>query len=276
MMGLIQNIRKSILQSKFGSRIADKGNLQSRPLPNILSKENINKKMANVGVGGISVGQKVVGGAGSIFKTVFDLGKKATSQKILNPGGWSVANKLKLGTAGAGISAASYVIYKATSKAQESNLPGVIKAGITGAGIATYPLGGIPGLLKGTGVATGTNIKDRVREIFGLGVSKIPDNWKPSTDKYQDIFKDLPTAPNINYNFTLPQGMTAPQNIYMEYPQISPIQTPSFSPSFALTGGGGGLMENLPLLLLLGAGVGGYALGRRKKRKKKKYKYRRR
>jgi len=111
----------------------------------------------------------------------------------------------------------------------------------------------------------------------------IPDNWKPSTDKFKDITNDLPTIPNINpnitYNMSYPDMSNilpaSPTNIYLEQPQTPQLQTsPLFSPSISLGGMGGGLSENLPLLLLLGAGVGGFALGR-KKRKKKKYKKKR-
>jgi hypothetical protein len=65
-----------------------------------------------------------------------------------------------------------------------------------------------------------------------------------------------------------------PQNIYIESPLQTP-NTPLFSPSISLSGGVGGMSENLPLLLLLGGLGGGYLLGR-KKRKSKRYKKKKR
>lgn len=236
-------------------------------------------------------------GAGTIAKGAYNALKTFATKKTINPaaGVSGTGNIIKTLAKSAGVGALAGGLFgagKTISKAAVSGqVPTAKEAASTigkttaaGAGVGLSPLGGGVGIIEGTGSTVTKTAQNFYNILKGKGQSMIPENY---TNPFKDIKDNLPTypSPTINLNYTIPTGTqisdimpTTPQAIYIETPQMSPIQTPSvgFSPSFSV-GGGGGISESLPLLLLLGAGFGGYALGKRTKRKKKRYKkYKRR
>jgi len=235
-----------------------------------------------------NIGTRVTTGA----RTLFNTAKTFTTQKTINPlagvtGAKNIATKgLKILGTGSAVGAlfqGSRMIAKAgvsgeapTAKEVTSSLT---KGAIVGGAIATSPLGGIIGASEGTGKSVSNVIGNFYNTLRGRGQSMITD----ATNKFSNVGDTLPTSPTINIpeiNITYPEmdisklgGImpTAPQNFIFESPSAPSV---GFNPSFSL-GGGSSMMENLPLMLLLAGGVGGFALGR-KKRKKKKYKKRKR
>lgn len=274
-MGIFQSISKAV-----------------KYVANPLKGSNV-KVISNVvpfSKGGVGSGAKVISKAGNIAKTVYSTVKDFTVKKSINPlvgvkGAGNIAKKLG-GIVGTGALVGTlFQGARQVSKAGASGeLPtsgevtkSLTKGAVVGAGIAASPFGGIMGALEGGGYAAAKNTRNKVLEIFSAGQSRITDEGAKLYEGYKNIKEDLPTNPSYSpvYNFTFPEMPQysmpqSPQAIYIESPQTPSISTPSFSPSISL-GGGSSLMENLPLLLLLGAGVGGFALGRRR-RKKKKYK----
>jgi len=230
--------------------------------------------------------------AGSAVKNVYQSLKTFATKKTINPsaGVSGASNIAKALGKSVGIGALAGTIFgvgREISKAGiTGELPNVRKASsavartaVTGAGIGFSPIGGALGVFEGTGIASARTAKERIQEIFGIGQSKLQD----ATNVFKDVNKTMPTfpstVPDVNINNFYPSGGTLmdnvpqmPQTIFVESPQVP---NAGFSPSF-IVGGGGGLSDNLPLLLLLGAGIGGFALGRKRKKKKKKYKKRRR
>lgn len=237
------------------------------------------------------VGPKVISGIGSIGKTLYSGAKSLISTKAVMPS-FKVAEKLvpaltktSIGRAAGGAikGAATYGTYEAVKQSAQSNLPTGVKAIITGAGIGLSPLGAAAGLIEGIGRKGAKTAADKFREGFGhtkeyLGdiipqISNKADAIKRSTsNSMREIYDNLPTSPIPQFQIDMPDIGTLPTSptIIMQNP-IPSVQGPAFNPSFSV-GGGGGLSENLPLLLLLGAGFGGFALGRAKRRKKKRYK----
>jgi len=220
-----------------------------------------------------NIGSKALSGG----KSLFNFAKTFTTQKTVNPlAGVTGAKNLVMkglknvgtGIMAGSIAAGAYTAAKSISSGRPldsgSLIRAVSKGGGIGGAIAASPLAGILGAGVGGAQAAGAAVGD-----FAKGIA--------------DPFKDInPTSPLNNLpsiNVTYPEmdfsklgGVlpTAPQNFIFESPSVGAGLNPSFS-----IGTGGGMGELLPLLLLGGGILGGFALGR-KKRKKKKYKKRRR
>jgi len=236
-----------------------------------------------------NIGVRVASGA----RTLFNTAKTFTTKKTINPlaGVTGAKNILKKGAKILGTGAAVGSLFQGSRLLAKAGVSGeaptlkdvtssLTQGAIVGGAIATSPLGGIIGASEGTGKSVSNVVQNFWNTMRGKGQSMITD----ATNKFANVGDTLPTSPKImpdvNINVTYPEldfsklgGIlpTAPQNFIFETPSAPSV---GFNPSFSL-GGGSSMMENLPLMLLLAGGVGGFALGR-KKRKKKKYKKRKR
>lgn len=239
-------------------------------------------------------GASIVGKAGSVAKSFYEGIKTFTTKKTINPAaGVSGAKNIlsKLGKA-AGVGATVGAIFQGGREIAKAGVSGDVpsvsdvsksltKGVVTGAGLGLSPLGGAIGALEGGGKKISTVAQQFWDAMRGKGKSVMPDGFTNPFKDPSDVIKNI-RLPDQNFNFTVPEGFTTqgmmpqtPQNIFIETPQTPQA---SFSPNLSFGGMGGGLAENLPLLLLLGGGLAGFAVGRKtrkKKRKKKKYKKRR-
>lgn len=237
-----------------------------------------------------SKGAAVVKGTGNIIKTFYEGVKSFTTKKTINPAAGQTGSKV-LSTLGKAVGTGALVggIFQGGRLIAKAGVSGElpsasdaaksISRGVTtGAGLGLSPLGGALGALEGGATKGVQTVKQQVQNIFGLGQSRIED----ATNIFKNVKDTLPTSPTTNiYNY-LPEKFSpqdimpqTPQMLYLESPAVPSISTPSFSPSISMGGIGGGLSENLPLLLLAAGLGGGYLLGKRK-RKKKRYKKRKR
>lgn len=228
--------------------------------------------------------------APSLIKKAYTSVKTFATKKTINPlaGVTSVKAVPKALGKVAGVGALAGSLFGAgrviTKAGVSGDLPSVSEAGssigksaVVGTGIAVSPVGGIIGAIEGTGRAVTDTAKNFYNILAGRGQSIAQD----VTNKFNDISNNLPTNP-VNFSqgdtiINLPgtEGLTSfpqqPVNIFV--PEQTPLlQAPSYNPSFSLGGFGGGLSENLPLLLLLSGLGGGYLLGKKKKKKKKRRK----
>lgn len=249
--------------------------------------------------GGAAV--SVAKGAGNVVKSLWEGVKGFTEKKTINPladiklsgSVLDKAGQLAKGVGGliakgAGVGTLGFGAYEIGKYAVTGNVPSKEQA-ITDArkiigGATSIKLGsllGAGGILKGTQEVTGKNVRDIFLKAVGLGQSKAEDLsglYTNSTNKLKDITEDLPQNPTINITNNYPEipqlpAQTMPQILTFETPQ-APNVSPTYAPSFSLSGSAG-IGENLPLMLALlagGVGVGGYMLGRRKKKKYKKRK----
>lgn len=278
--------------------IANKVKQSFKPREINMGGENIKFKspssVALSSVGGfskISKAPAAIKGAGNFIKGAYNFLKTASNQKLLNSGagaGSFAAGAKQMGKAAAataGTGALSTLIYYGAKSIRAESPPNIkkvasdtLKNTATGAMLGASFLPGLVGTGSGE-IQKGNKIVSNFWDALkNKGMSRIDDAKTEFNNTYKNIKDDLPTSPAVNIYNQLPSSFTPqdvmpqlPQTVYIESPQTPQMSIPSFSPSFSV-GGGGGLSESLPLLLLLGAGIGGYALGRRKKKRYKKRK----
>lgn len=272
-------------------------NTVSRVAKNISTKYKASKPknlVSNVVPFGAGKGAvtKIISKTPSAIGKAWNTVKTFTTKKTINP---LVGTKLKdipkglgkLAVIGGGVGGL-YGLGKVVAKAGVSkNVPSIGEASSTiaqsavvGAGLNINPVGGVVGAIEGAGKNVGQTATNFYNILRGKGQSLVGD----VTNKFNDISQSLPTSPqsftagDTIINYTMPDMSSAfpsqPVNIF-----TPSTPSPSFNPSFSLGGVGGGIGENLPLIMLLLAGGGGYLLGKKKKkkkRKKKKYKKRKR
>jgi hypothetical protein len=166
---------------------------------------------------------------------------------------------------------ASYTGAKGLITGQTPSIRSIAKGAEHGLTVGLNPFGAAIGTIAGLG-----------EKYADVAKSSLPQDY---FDQLSNRYRSFPPPANITYNFP---EFPPPANITYNFPEFPQMQMPQyqmpenvslpsvssgFSPSFSVDTGGG-MAENLPLLLLLlgAGGLGAYAI--RKKRKKKKYKKR--
>lgn len=270
-MGLIQRVKNIIPGASFVvNKVKESYNLGKQQRANPQSRQTVftNRSpfefITPIGVAG--AGAKT---AGTVIKT----GKNFIARQLSNPfagvtikeGFKNIGKRLAGFSTTGGLVGLSRGVIKKMYGDEPFSWKDVGKSTVTG---ATFGLSSL-GALEGFGEVGAKKAKNFITGIFDKTPAlSLPNVPTPTVTTYVDGVSipryDIPNVGMPSFNLNIPS---------MQLPQLpASVASPSYTAPSISVGTPSGFGDVLPLLLLgLGGGLAGYALGKRKK-KKRKYK----